>query len=359
MCSGGSDGSIQVWGAAPPFAPLAVLHGHSGTVYALTLHSGLLFSACADGTIRVWDASSRKALAKSIAPGSPSQPLPPQLPPLLSLDVVVAMAAGTGGERGGGSEGELNVLVLAGANDGSLCIFRCVAQRLSDYRAGPAVAGEDDRRGEAPSEASSRPAEVAAMSVTLALASRCLLAQSGALFTLRVCLTGATRATVGAAGGYGRPTIFATGSATGALRLWRLSSQELAVAAEATLAAGAADGDGASHREKIGREGGDAHVTEDGHGAGGGREGVRGGAAPTGGGEGSGDGVYAMTQPDAALLATGHASRVIRLWSLPARACLRTIRDAHNSYVTALSVAIVGGAPVLLSGSSDSTWKVR
>lgn len=55
VASGGEDGRIAIWPAAPrDGAPLRVLEGHEGPVASLAWRDGVLASAAWDGTVRLW-----------------------------------------------------------------------------------------------------------------------------------------------------------------------------------------------------------------------------------------------------------------------------------------------------------------
>ena len=57
VASGGEDGRIAIWPAAPRGSePLRVLEGHDGPVAALAWRDGVLASAAWDGMVRVWAA---------------------------------------------------------------------------------------------------------------------------------------------------------------------------------------------------------------------------------------------------------------------------------------------------------------
>ncbi|HWE60261.1 MAG TPA: tetratricopeptide repeat protein, partial [Chloroflexota bacterium] len=64
LASGGEDGSVRIW-EAPSGRALATLQGHTGGVYGVALSGdgGLLASGGEDGSVRIWEAPSGRALA--------------------------------------------------------------------------------------------------------------------------------------------------------------------------------------------------------------------------------------------------------------------------------------------------------
>ncbi|WP_159999153.1 hypothetical protein [Roseomonas sp. 18066] len=54
FASGGQDGALSLWSDPPGALPAARLEGHAGPLVALAAQGGLLLSASADGTARLW-----------------------------------------------------------------------------------------------------------------------------------------------------------------------------------------------------------------------------------------------------------------------------------------------------------------